>query len=511
MSSYPQVLDSLRAPVRPVSDIRLSAALLLPNFCAVVFLVTLLEVLFLSSGGSGLFQDSDTGWHVRNGEAILQNFAIPRSDPFSYTRAGQEWFAWEWLSDTALGAAHTAAGLPGVALLAAFSIAVTVWGVARLALALGANIFATAGAVVLLLGTSSIHWLARPHIFSWLFALVFIAVAEQERRSRSRGLYWLGVIACIWANVHGSFLLGPAILASYAIGARALESWRTLKLSRIEKAAILSFAATFVNPYGWRLHEHIVMYLRSDYLMDRIGEFRSFSFHSAGAYYVELFLVVAICGIFALISQRAFGPAILGIVMLHLSMYSARHLPVAAVLLLPLSAAALTLEARKRGWLTSVLSYSDRLRAIDRRVLGYVPIVLGLIATTFGLSALARNGAVTFSSKDFPVEAANFIQRNHLTARIFAKDQWGGYLIYRFRGQVPVFIDGRSDFYGPKFLETYSEIIEAKPLWSSRLNEYKVGVVLIPTNHALASVLVLSPQWKRIYSDEVASMFERVS
>jgi hypothetical protein len=226
---------------------------------------------------------------------------------------------------------------------------------------------------------------------------------------------------------------------------------------------------------------------------------------------VELFLVVAICGIFALMRQRAYGPAILGIVMLHLSMYSARHLPVAAVLLLPLSAAALTVEARERGWLTSVLNYSDRLRAIDRRVPGYVPVVVGLVVMIFGLNALARNGSVTFSSKNFPVDAANFIERSHLAGRIFAKDQWGGYLIYRFGGQVPVFIDGRSDFYGPKFLETYSEIIEAKPMWSSRLNEYQVGLVLVPTDHALASVLALSPQWKRIYSDRVASMFERVS
>src|SRR6185436_747627 len=97
-----------------------------------------------------------------------------------YTRAGQPWFAWEWLSDAALGTAYRVAGLPAVAVLAAGAIALTAWGVAWLSLSLGANLFFTAGALVLLLGTTSIHWLARPHVFSWLFALIFLAVAERE-------------------------------------------------------------------------------------------------------------------------------------------------------------------------------------------------------------------------------------------------------------------------------------------------------------------------------------------
>src|SRR6185295_6499616 len=101
---------------------------------------------FLSEGARGLFRDSDTGWHIRNGEAILNSYTVPRADPFSYTRNGREWFAWEWLSDVLLGEAHRIAGLSGVALLAGFGIALTVWYAARLSLALGGNLFFTAAA-----------------------------------------------------------------------------------------------------------------------------------------------------------------------------------------------------------------------------------------------------------------------------------------------------------------------------------------------------------------------------
>jgi len=105
MSSLPQIIYPLpaRSPVRAV---KWPAALLLPNFGVAVFVVTLLQVLFLSNGAQALFRDSDTGWHVRNGESILRTFSLPRVDVFSYTRAGQEWFAWEWLADAAFGGAY---------------------------------------------------------------------------------------------------------------------------------------------------------------------------------------------------------------------------------------------------------------------------------------------------------------------------------------------------------------------------------------------------------------------
>jgi hypothetical protein len=207
MSGYPQVIRAVNLEVDSL------ASALLPGFCTVVFAVALLNVLFFSQGAQGLFRDSDTGWHILNGESILATGTLPRVDTFSYTHAGQPWLAWEWMSDVFIGAAHRFAGLSGVALLAGFAIALTAWGAARLSLSLGGNLFFTAAAMVVLLQTTSIHWLARPHVFSWLFALVFLACAEHRR-----SLYALPLVACLWANMHGSFLLGPAILFCYAIG-----------------------------------------------------------------------------------------------------------------------------------------------------------------------------------------------------------------------------------------------------------------------------------------------------
>jgi hypothetical protein len=479
--------------------------MLLPDVSLVVFAAALLHVLFLSGGAWGLFRDSDTGWHIRNGEAIVRTLAAPSTDSFSYTRAGQPWFAWEWLSDAVFGEAYRFGGLAAVAFIASLAIAFAAWGAVRLALSLGANLFAAVAAVVVLLGVTSIHWLARPHVFSWLLALVFVSVAEHARRGRLQGLYGLPVLACLWANVHGSFLLGPAILLIYGI-VEPVPAIRT----RTMAAGLFTLLATFVNPYGWRLHEHVFTYLQDSYLMDHISEFRSFSFHSPGAWYVEAFLFMTVAAIIAFLRQRAFGPALLAVALLHISLYSARHLATAAVLLLPLAAAALTREAESFRRLRPLLDYSNRLRAIDRRIVGIVPAILVLIAAFAGVTTLARRGSVGFSPRIFPVRAVEFLEANNVEGRIFARDQWGGYLIFRSAGQSKVFIDGRSDFYGRQFLETYAQVADVKAQWSTVLKQYDVELVLIPPEHALASVLALSPEWRRIYSDPVAAIFQKV-
>src|SRR5436189_3845290 len=109
MDGYSQAisaLDSASPSKTEPAGVTALAAWLLPNFAAAVFAVTLFQVLFLSAGSPRLFHDSDTGWHVRNGEVILNSASVPQADTFSYTRNGQPWFAWEWLSDVVLGAVH---------------------------------------------------------------------------------------------------------------------------------------------------------------------------------------------------------------------------------------------------------------------------------------------------------------------------------------------------------------------------------------------------------------------
>ena len=97
---------------------------MLPSIADIFFLV-LFALLGFTPISTTLLADADTGWHIRNGEIIMASHAVPRVDSFSYTRAGQPWYAWEWLYDVIIGAIHHVSGLNGVVLFTAFVLALT--------------------------------------------------------------------------------------------------------------------------------------------------------------------------------------------------------------------------------------------------------------------------------------------------------------------------------------------------------------------------------------------------
>src|ERR1043165_3833210 len=164
----------------------------LPDLAMVAACVTLFYCIFFFQGYQKLFRDSDAGWHIRNGEAILASGTLPHTDPYSFTRAGQPWFAWEWLSDAASGALHRAGGLNAVALFYAGAIAFGVWLWFRLHWELGGNFLIACAMAPLLLSTCNIHWLARPHVLGWVLLVGTVLAAERAPgRFRPAHALWI--------------------------------------------------------------------------------------------------------------------------------------------------------------------------------------------------------------------------------------------------------------------------------------------------------------------------------
>src|SRR5436190_7822769 len=91
------------------------AGILSPSLPDIYFAVVILW-LFLGGGGKLLLSDGDTGWHIRTGDYILANHAVPRQDLFTFTKPNEPWFAWEWLADVFFSWLHTGWGLKAVAM-----------------------------------------------------------------------------------------------------------------------------------------------------------------------------------------------------------------------------------------------------------------------------------------------------------------------------------------------------------------------------------------------------------
>ncbi len=186
--------------------------MLLPNLAGFLAVATLAYSLFVFRGGEQFFRDSDTGWHIRSGEWILANGALPRTDLYSFSKAGQPWFLWEWGSDVLMGLVHRMDGLRGVTALIALTISACTWLCCRLHFDAGGDFLLAAILAPPMITTASLHWLARPHVFSWLFLIGSVLYAEQvSGRFRWRQLVAAAGVTALWANVLARFVFAPVI------------------------------------------------------------------------------------------------------------------------------------------------------------------------------------------------------------------------------------------------------------------------------------------------------------
>jgi hypothetical protein len=272
---------------------------------------------------------------------------------------------------------------------------------------------------------------------------------------------------------------------------------------------------TLANPYGWRLHEHVLRYLADRELLARVAEFQSFNFHVAGAGQILATVLIAGLGAVVALGRRNPARALLLAMLIAGALRSARVLPLVALAGLPLANAALTealgywsgLQPRLRRALDAFLAYSARVRALDSRFHGaaLVPVVAVLALVLLRAPAIAAR--IGFPPDQFPVAASTVIAGLPADARILAPDKYGGYLIYRFEGRRKVFFDGRSDFYGLEFMKRYIRLIEVRPGWKELVEQSGFTHALLPNDYSLVAALEQAG-WKRLYADTTTTLLE---
>jgi hypothetical protein len=110
------------------------------------------------------------------------------------------------------------------------------------------------------------------------------------------------------------------------------------------------------------------------------------------------------------------------------------------------------------------------------------------------------------SDHTYPDKGTAWIQENEPGDRLYNEYMWGGYVIYR-APEIPVFIDGRSDFYGAEILADYFTIGRVDDGWEALVDEYNFEVMLIRKNSRLANALRASGEWNEAFTGEVESVF----
>lgn len=504
---------------------------LLPSLTDVAFLMPLAFLFLRMGGATGMLGDGDTGWHVKTGEWILANRRVPSQDIFSYTKAGQPWFAWEWLWDLSFGWLHQHAGMAAVILASMLVLCCTsalLFGLVRRQCN---NALLAILIMFLVTGASAIHWLARPHLFTLLFAAIFYSLLERVHEGNTRLLWWLPALMLLWANLHGGFFVGLILVGAYAGGEllRALlEAGPDGRKAAAGRAVPYLAAgagcalATFVNPYFYHLHAHIFKYLTDRDQYQNIVEFQSFNFHHPGTVFFEPMLLLGVAAAAWSLVRRDYVHALLVAGWAHLALIAVRNTPIfMMVASVPVACMLQKMiedlpASHLANWLRQAASQAAGFArdfgatdSIPRVHLASAGAFCFLVTLFYAPNAPAMCRA-EYDAARYPAKAVELLQKDGPSDTIFTDDAWGGYLIYRLYPTNKVFIDGRSDFYGSSFNEKYMDVMNVRYDWEKNLDQYHVNAILLPVEAPLAATLKESPRWHTIYDDGVAILFRAV-
>jgi hypothetical protein len=496
-----------------MANLKKTITFLVPSFADIIFIFLF---IYLSIPAAGkLLSDCDTGYHIRAGEYILETLSIPRQDMFSFHSPPPDWIAHEWLSEVIMAIIHNAFGLTGTVIFFSFLISLVYYLLLKILRSQNSNILVATAIIILVFASSKLHWLARPHIFSMLFMLIWYYLLDIYQYTHKNYLGLLIALMLLWVNMHGGFIIGFILNGIYLfanivyffvrkVTDRNLYKKKAIVLSLITSACLF---VSFINPFGYQILLFPIKLVTERFYADNINEYLSPNFHSYSVIPFELLILLTLV-IFS-ISKRRLNiiEIVLMITFAHMALFSVRYIPLFSIIAAPILTKQIDLILKtNEGKFTNAfkkkaLSFSET----DSSAKGFFWPAIAILLVIL----LAAKGSFThsFDGKKKPIAAANFLEQESIKGNMFNEYEFGDYIVYRNYPKYKVFIDGRSDMYGVELFKEYFKVKNFETGWEEIMEKYNINWIIFPSNSGFSRFLIMNNEWHLIYSDKVANIF----
>lgn len=464
--------------------------------------------------------DPDYFWHLRTGQYLFEHHALPIGDIFSYTFDGKPWVLHEWLFEIVLYCTHTLLGSFGVKFMISLMTITTLVIVYKTANQIiskqNVAFVLTLLFFIPMMGAVS----PRPQMVTLLlFALFMRTLIAFKYDYTTRTLWFLPPLMVVWTNAHGGYMIGLVLLLLFVscewlmrIARQHYDVTDRYRLRVLSWVTGVTILASLVNPYFiWHwLYPFEVMGMKAS--QGFINEWRSPDFHNwSFQLYLALVLVTMSAAMY-----RKIRPDLteLAVTLLFVSagFVAVRHISFAIVALVPFAAKTVTQLSFTR------LFADERIRCLrtscqkhggDIGKMEFVMNWLLLAVTAVGLIIYypVLHGTDTeIANRLVPVKATEFIAQTGISGRMFNNYHHGGYLIQSLYPTQKVFIDGRADMYGDKFVQEYIDISSGTTEWKEKFEKYKIDYVVMARETPLVQLLKAQGNFKLVYEDELNSV-----
>jgi hypothetical protein len=432
-----------------------------------------------------LLSDPDIWWHLADARILTTTHHFIHVEPYSFTVAGQRWVNPEWLSEVPYWLGYQSFGLVGVYLVTLLGLCANVyflyWRSRFKSGNAGVALWMAALGFVLMWVNAS----ARTIVIAYLALSAEMAILEAVERGRTRLLWLLPPLFCVWINLHGSWIIGIAILVLYIlcglvganVGVFQQDPFSASDRNRLFAVLAVSVAALFVNPYGWRLlWNPIDMAVNQKLNIGYVLEWQPLNL----GWFVgkAAFLSIALMVIANAMNGRKWKVYEFALVFFawYAAFNHARFTFLAAILTVPMLGADLT---------RSLFPVSEQ-KTIPAMNALIAAGAIGVVAWYFPTNDQMQKGFVT----DTPMQLVTSIQPGWRTLN---QEHIGGIMDFNSK---PTFIDTRWDtFEHHGIMQDFIDTLHSHDSLKL-LDKYRIDHVLLRKEEPLIYLLERTPGWK---------------
>mgnify|MGYP001609693033 FL=1 len=454
---------------------------------------------------------ADLGRHIKNGEVVLQNPAVLKTNFYSYTNPDFPTINHHWLSGIIFFLVWKISGLAGTHGFFIILSLITLGIFYALALK-RSNILIASLTGLLIIPILLERKEVRPEIFSYLFSGIYfwILLKVKSGEYKPNRLFILPVLQIIWANLHIYFFVGPTL-----VGVFLVES--LIKKTPLAKKLLLTLflilLATILTPFG----------LKS--ALAPLTIFQNFGYHlveNQTVWFIEkilsnpnffIFKIIFSVLILSFILRARHKPRIvwpdllLGLALATAGWLAIRNFAIFGLFALPIISGNIAAGLSRAG----VTGLTDKNLASFKTKLAVIGLLIIVLLAT--LSGELR--VVYPYSKDFYLgdeklnnAAAEFFKKENLKGPIFNNYDIGGYLIFHLWPGERVFVDNRPEAYPADFFtQTYIPMQADKKIWDKQNSIYKFNAIIFsyrdytPWGQTFFARILADPEWTTVFAD----------
>ncbi|MEK9129780.1 MAG: hypothetical protein AAB526_00025 [Patescibacteria group bacterium] len=525
------------------------------NFPKIIQILFYIFIFCYLLAHSYSYLDPDFGWHLKVGEQIVTEKAVPIFDYYNWTLAGKQWVDHEWGINAIIFLIYKTFGYFGINIF--FTLIV-------LLVLIVLNIFIQKyflkekNCLFFILFFQSLGVLAMlPHLGVRMqeitilnLLLLLIIIYNYEKNKKAKALFWLLPLFYFWACFHAGFLIGifvmffwlivkliEIIIAKYKISKffNINNKFNLKNIHTFSCFAFLSVLMTLFTPYGLKLYEFLWDY-KNTFYMAHIQEWLSiFSFsilywqllYSA---FVAVVIILLITDVLTKEKKINLYDLLISLFFIILAFKSKRHFPLLFIV--------------SFSMMIKFFVDSFDFKEIFKKFPKQLFLVKSYLIIVFLLIIIGQIVKINFTpdpflsfNNDYPQKAIVFLKNNsqYDNLNLFNPYDWGGYLIWALP-ERKFFIDGRLPQYSFKehtFLEEYFDFFD-KEKTKNKLDEHNIQLVLLDieekkykfnwfekyflgfdekeinkqaNENYLRDYLNNSNEWQKIYHDNISNIY----